>query len=137
MLPQGQTMIFLGGRKVAYYSNCCHSSQRCHVIVFCSRDVPPLIHVPDLQSQAFQPEGNVLAAVKSTEKSALPGSLRPGVFRHCIGELGGSRACPWTAGRDPEDSLPVSRSAILLHPHLWSQSSELRSSHKAIERRRK
>lgn len=45
--------------EVVYYSSGCHSSRCFHVIVLFSPDITPLIQVPDLQSQAVQPEGNV------------------------------------------------------------------------------
>lgn len=81
-------MIFPGGG-VVYYSSCCHSRQCFHVTALCSPDVTPLIHVPDLQSQALGPEGNGLMLLQNPpRRPALLGSLRPRVFNHCIRDGG-------------------------------------------------
>jgi hypothetical protein len=53
------SMVFARGIEVVYYSSCCHSSQGFHVFALFSPDITPLIHVPDLQPQAFEPEGNI------------------------------------------------------------------------------
>lgn len=113
MWPQGQILQFSSGGKLLYYSNRCHSSQCFHVIVLFSPDVTPLIHVPDLQPQAFQTEGNAPEQL-TNQRRGRPCRAAWGLILSTAAPWGrGSGAClctsptrPWEVSTCPTSSHP-------------------------------
>lgn len=117
-----KSMIFLGG-EVVYYFNCCHSSQCFHVIVLFSSDMTPLIHVPDLQTQAFQTGENVLERLKKSTGEASPAlQAESSCFQPLHREVGASGAYLGTSRTRPWRILTSPTVSCLLHPHIWPQN---------------
>lgn len=101
-----------------------------HVIVLLfSSDITPLIHVPDLQSQASQTEGNIQELLKNhRRKPALPCSLSPSVFKHCIVRWG-----KWSLSLDPQSKTlkNFNNPTISQPPPPTPLATELKLSHKS------
>lgn len=101
-----------------------------HVIVLLfSSDITPLIHVPDLQSQASQTEGNIQELLKNhRRKPTLPCSLSPSVFKHCI-----VRWRKWSLSlyRQSKTLKNFNNPAISQPPPPTPLAAELKLSHKS------